>query len=39
MRESSLASIWNGERMVALRRKIASRDISGPAACAHYDRL
>jgi len=37
--QSSLASLWNGEKMVELRRKILSGDITGLATCSRCDRV
>ncbi len=39
VRDSSLAEIWNGERMRELRRRVAAADIKGLAACEQCDRL
>jgi Iron-sulfur cluster-binding domain len=36
--ETSLASIWNNGRMVELRKKAASGDISGLKPCSACDR-
>jgi radical SAM protein with 4Fe4S-binding SPASM domain len=38
VRDSSLAEIWNGEPMIALRRKILARDFEGLPTCAECDR-
>jgi radical SAM protein with 4Fe4S-binding SPASM domain len=37
--QSSLASIWNNERMVSLRRKVLAGDVGDLAACSTCDRL
>lgn len=39
VKDSSLAEIWNNERMIALRRKILARDIDDLATCSGCDRL
>ncbi len=39
VRESSLADIWNGQKMVALREKIIGQDIKELATCSHCDRV
>ncbi len=38
VKDSSLAEIWNGERMTALRQKILVRDFEGLTTCAACDR-
>lgn len=39
VRDSSLAEIWNNEKMIELRRRIVSGDISGLETCSRCDRL
>lgn len=39
VKESSLAQIWNGEKMVRLRQKILQRDIADLDTCSRCDRL
>jgi len=38
VKDSSLAEIWNGERMVRLRRKLLAKDFEGLPTCAQCDR-
>lgn len=39
VKDSSIAEIWNNERMIALREKIIRGDIGDLAACSQCDRL
>ena len=39
MKDESVASIWNNEKMVALRDKIVRRDIDDLDTCRSCDRL
>ncbi len=39
VKHSSLREIWNNEKMVALRQKLASKEVAGLNPCAHCDRL
>jgi len=38
-RDSSIAEIWNNDRMIALREKILRRDVAGLETCSRCDRL
>ena len=38
VRNSTLAEIWNNDRMVSLRRKLAAKDFEGLPTCAQCDR-
>jgi radical SAM protein with 4Fe4S-binding SPASM domain len=38
VRESTLAEVWNNDRLVALRQKILARDFEGLPTCAQCDR-
>ena len=39
VRDSSLAEIWNNEKMVKLREKVIKKEIDDLKACCHCDRL
>jgi len=39
VRDSTLAEIWNNERMASLRKKILERDTNGLETCSRCDRL
>jgi len=39
VRDSSMAQIWNGEKMLVLREKIVQQDIEGLSTCSNCDRL
>jgi len=39
VKDSSIAQIWNSEKIVALREKIVRQDIKGLATCSNCDRL
>lgn len=38
VKDSTLAEVWNGEKMVELRRKILAKDFEGLPTCAECDR-
>jgi radical SAM protein with 4Fe4S-binding SPASM domain len=39
IKHSSLREIWNNEKMVSLRQKLASKKVTGLNPCANCDRL